>query len=161
MGALIRRAEDVVTVAAFFAGVATETARQLRSELAPTARGALLPGWNEAHHCGDFAEHVHTWRQLTRYGSAVWLVQQCAVCGEPWDVLSDQSDERVIVASVYPVWAIKGCELCTAECRGDECQCPCHSEQIVTPDVPPVLQTAPDALGEGVGTLRALAGGRS
>jgi hypothetical protein len=117
-----------------------------------------LPRWDEAHNCVDFAEHVHTWQQLTRYGSAVWLVQQCRVCGEPWDVLSDRSDERVIVASVYPVWAIKGCELCTAECRGESCRCPCHREQIEAPDVPAVLQTAPGALGEG---MRALAGGRS
>jgi len=150
MGTLTRRAEDVATVAAFFAGMAAETARQLRRELAPAAPAAPLPRWNAPHHCGDHAEHVHTWRQLTRYGSAVWLVQQCRVCGEPWDVLSDQSDERVIVASVYPVWAVKGCELCTQECQGPECGCPCHHEQITTPDVPSVRRATPDALGEGM-----------
>jgi hypothetical protein len=104
--------------------------------LGPAYTDLDLPRWNEKHACQDFAELVYTWRQLTRYGSAVWLVQQCRVCGEPWDVLSDASDECVIVASVYPVWAVKGCELCTRECRGDACACPCHREQIATPEVP-------------------------
>jgi hypothetical protein len=129
MGALIHRAEDVVTVAAFFAGVATETARQLRT----TELAAPLPRWDAPHQCADHAEHVHTWRQRTRFGLAVWLVQQCRVCGEPWDVLSDASDESVIVASVYPVWAVTGCQLCTQECQGERCGCPCHRQEIDAP----------------------------
>jgi len=118
-----------------------------------------LPRWNESHRCTDFAEHVHTWRQLTRYGSAVWLVQECQVCGEPWDVLSDQSDERVLIASVYPIWAIKGCEMCTAECYGDACRCPCHGEHIES-DLGFERQDGSDALGEDMTNLRLVAGGR-
>ncbi|GGQ88315.1 hypothetical protein [Couchioplanes azureus] len=98
--------------------------------------GLDLPRWDAPHHCGDHAEHVHTWSQLTRYGSAVWLVQQCRVCGEPWDVLSEDSDEKVIVASVYPLWAIAGCQLCTQECAGEPCRCPCHGQQIDAGAVP-------------------------
>jgi hypothetical protein len=156
MGALTRRAEDVATVAAFFAGMATETARQLRNEPAPET-GTLaayrqaqtmhrrpgdpaLPRWDAPHHCADHAEQAHTWQQSTRFGRAVWLVQQCRVCGEPWDVLSDQSDEGVLVASVYPVWAVAGCQLCTQECRGERCGCPCHRQAIDAPGWPPEVR---------------------
>lgn len=118
-----------------------------------------LPRWNEPHRCTDFAEHVHTWRQLTRYGSAVWLVHQCQVCGEPWDVLSDQSDERVLIASVYPIWAIAGCEMCAAECHGEACRCPCHGEHIKAPDLGFERQNGPDALGDCAAGLRLVAGG--
>ncbi|GAB1695158.1 hypothetical protein [Krasilnikovia sp. M28-CT-15] len=121
---------------------------------------AELPRWNEPHRCTDHAEHVHTWRQLTRYGSAVWLVHECQVCGEPWDVLSDASDEGVLVASVYPMWAVKGCEMCTAGCYGDACRCPCHREHIEAPDLDWERQAAPDAPAAGPVDLRLLAGGR-
>jgi hypothetical protein len=103
----------------------------------PTPAPAELPRWCEPHWCTDFAQHVHTWRQLTRYGSAVWLVHECQVCGEPWDVLSETSDERVLIASVYPIWAVKGCEMCTAECFGDACRCPCHGQQFDAPTLGP------------------------
>jgi hypothetical protein len=128
----------------------------------PTAPPAQLPlpRWNEAHRCTNFAEHVHTWRQLTRYGSAVWLVHECQVCGEPYDVLSDQSDERVLTASVYPIWAIAGCEMCAAECAGDACRCPCHGEHITAPDLDFERQNGPDALSESVPGLLLAAGGR-
>jgi len=136
MGALAHRAGNVANVAAFLAGAAAETVRQLRTEPAPAASVVVLPRWDAPHHCGDHARHVHTWQQTTRFGRAVWLVQECQVCGEPWDVLSDASDENVIAASVFPVWAVAGCGLCTQECQGPECGCPCHHEQITTPDVP-------------------------
>ena len=90
---------------------------------------AELPRWHTPHHCGDFAEHVHTWSEVTRFGRAVWLVAECRVCGRAWDVLSDTSDEGVITASVFPVWAVTACELCCrVECAGAACRCPCHTD---------------------------------
>lgn len=94
-----------------------------------------LPRWDAPHHCGDHSAHVQTWSQQTRFGSAVWLVQECQVCGETWDVLADTSAEAVIVAAVYPVWAITGCGLCSQECA-DGCRCLCHDQGIDTPEVP-------------------------
>lgn len=88
-----------------------------------------LPRWDEPHHCGSFAAHVHTRSEKTVHGVAVWLVQECAVCGRLWDVLSEESSEGVLVASVFPVWAVKSCGLCCAgECLASPDCCPCHIE---------------------------------
>jgi hypothetical protein len=65
----------------------------------------------------------------------------------------------VLIASVYPIWAIKGCEMCTAECYGDACRCPCHGEHIEAGDLQVVREAGPVALAEGMTNLRPVAGG--